>query len=805
MAGPTNVNQPRLSDLKDEELDYLLSEYQKSNSELSKLSDEELDQLAAAFAAPTPGPAEKPQLTKPAPSLSTGEMIGGGLREFAGGATFEFGDEAEAAVRAPFSDKSYEDLLKEIRQSRAQFTEAYPGTALGLNLAGGVGSMLVPGAAAVGRGAQALTRIDTLASPLARTAASGALAGTVAGIGSGEDLGQRLQYGATGATLGGALGAGAHGIGQGSRWVRDVFSERGSQAADAAANARNRAAEIISRRMDSSGMDAVQARQLADLERQYGIEPTVGMLSPELARLTENVLGVPSDSRGDLARRLFEQQADAPRRVQERIQQSIPTPDYFASEEQIVNTLRENANAAYGAAYSVGEIRDPRIMEVLQDPDIRSAYADALGNVRRKQTEAMLRGEDPNQYKLRELFDVEFDEQGNVVGMSPTGQVIPDMQTLDQIKQALDRRVTSLYSSGQGGAATALRGVRDAFVRRLDEVGPPEYREARAQYKGDIEVRDALEQGRKASTLRWQQVRKLANDYTPGELAAFKTGYVQHLLQGFENTSRNRNFARELIEAPNRRKSLEALMDPDEFKVFEAALRREAELFDTINRTTGGSQTFARAAERADIENQIASGNIDTAVDLLLNPTPGNLARRALQAFANLRNANVSRDTYNELAKMLKAGSPAEIQQTLDSITQAAPVQKARDVGLEGRTTRGAVGASSVIAPSPELDKERLPENPELVVPDLGLSPGVSGLSAMPAGQPQSSGPQTGEGSGDLLSVLQTAFPGMQTVLADGRVGGVNPDGTEFEVQGADVAKALGVPMEVLLRALGGY
>jgi hypothetical protein len=766
-----------------------------TNDPLAQLSDEELQALFDAYREAGTGEPEVPVVEEAPPELSAGEAIAGGVRELAGGALFEFADEAEAAARAPFSEKSYEDLLRDIRQNRARFSEAYPATALGLNVAGGVGSLFVPGVNVIGRGAQVATGINRITSPVRRAVASGALAGGVAGVGSGEDAMGRIQSGAVGTLLGAGLGAGAYGIGRGAQWGRDVFTARSAEMPED--EARRYALDIINRRISESNLTPEQVADMARMEQTYGMPGMFGTTTPELSRLTENVMQTPSGERADLARSLFSAQTGAPRRVEERIRQSIPTPDYFASEERIIQTLRDNAKASYGAVNDV-EIPDPVIMDILRNPDIKGAYADALANVERDMAAAALRGEDPSPFALRKVFEPVLDEQGALVGLSDTPTTVPDIKTLNQIKIALDRRIDGLYSTGKGGEATALKNLRNAFVDRLDKVGPPEYLAARQQYKGDIEVKEALEAGRNANRLRWQEVNKLAKDFSPGELQAFKTGVVQNIMKRFEDTSQRRNFAKEIIDNKNTRKSLQALMEPGEFQVFETALRREAELFTDINRITQGSATFGRAAERADIEEQIAGGNVEDAVSLLVNPTPGNILQRTASILANMRNANVSRATYTQLARMLRSSSPDELDTVLRQLEEAAPAQQVAERTFERGVTKAGAGAAMTIAPSPEMERERLPEVEEVVVPDTGEP--VSGLGVMPpAGEVEGAPPPGGV---PLAVALERAYPGYTAIFNDGSlvVEGVG-------VPAEDVAKTLDVPVEAWLAAnqLGIY
>jgi hypothetical protein len=776
-----------LSRISDEDLDYLLAQHGETQTAMQSLSDEDLDFWLKNYEAPggNVDVQKLPQVNPPPPALSMGEEAAGAARELAGGAAFEFGDEAEAAIRAPFSDKPYGELLKDIRLQRAKYNKAHPFMGPALNVAGGVGAMLVPGAGELGAGVQSLTRISKLSSPLTRTTASAALAGGASGFGSGEDMSSRLTNAGIGAGLGVGLGAGIYGAGKGLQWAKGVGAARGAQGEEEAA--RN-AAEIMSRRLQESGLSPEQAAQLWEMEQRYGIPSMIGTTTPELARLTENVVNMPSGERADLATRLFTQQAGAPARVQGQIKKAIPTPDYFASEESITNALRRNANAAYQRAYKAGDITDGRIMDFLRAPDVQAAYKDALANSERLKEAAKLRGEDPSQYDLRELFVV--DPQGNIVK-----QNAPDIRTLDFVKQAMDRRISGLYASGQGSEATALRDMRNAFVDTLDAIGPAEYKAARQQYKGDIEIRDALEQGRKAGALRWQEVGKLVRGYSPGEQQAFKTGLVQNFMQRFENTGNNRNFAKDILKGNDINK-FKAVMDPAEFQVFEAALKRESELFDTISRTTRGSATFGRLAEKSDIDEQIAAGRVENAVDLLANPSPGNILRKTLQAVAGMRNANVSRATYTQLARMLKAGTPDEVDAVLRQLEEAAPRQRALDKAFEGRATKVGTAAASTISPPPEDTRGQLPPTTEVIIPSLDEGEAASGLSAMPAGGPSA------QGGVDVQSAL--AQLGLDTVFGDGSAGGIGPGGVGIGLEAPDVAKALGIPLDAWLAYISG-
>lgn len=722
-----------VSKLSNEQLAAILADSKApvSGPDLEAMSNAELKAFAQSLTRPPSSSASEPPIPVgvvdvppsavaapdgevPNAPMTTGEAIGGGAREFAGGLSAEFSDEAEAAARAPFSDKDYGELLQEIRQSRKRFSEENPLTAAGLNVAGGVSSMFIPGAAALGRGAQAISGISRLASPLARTVATGALAGGVSGFGAGEGgFGERALSAGLNAGLGAGFGVGAQGLGALGRYAGET---RRALQQTGAADDEARAAGVLFDRLTASGMSPRDLGARLDTERAAGVPTMLATSTPEFGRVSENVLREVSENRPAFAERLAAQQINAPSRARTAVETAVPTPDYFATADQVQRTLRGNATTAYDAAYAAApEVRDPRLRQVLSNPRIQSAYQDALKMSEDEMAAAALRGEDPSKFAMKKFMDPVIDERTNELsGLVMSNTTVPDLRSLDAVKKALDARISALYASGQGGTATSLKELRNAFVNRLDQVGPPEYRAARAQFKGDIEIKQALEEGLKSNTLRWQQVAKLARDYSPGELQAFKTGFMQNIARGFEDTSRSRNFARELIVSDQKRRSLQALTNPEEFRVLETVLRREAELFDQTSRVLGGSQTAGRQAEKQALDEALARGDQSAALDMMMNPTPGNLFRRTARILSDMRNANVSRGAYGQLARMLSAEDPAEINAVLASLEQVAPARQQAARASGEQTRRATTAGAFTLAPSPQ---EQMP-----VEDDTGLS-----------------------------------------------------------------------------------
>jgi len=118
---------------------------------------------------------------------TTGDFVEGSVQSALKGATLGFNDEIQsfiaAAVASPFiSDKTFSALMVDARNSfredHAKFKEANPGTAMGLELAGG----LATGGAGLARSAG----VNTLKQAITHGVTSGAKIGTAVGVGNAD-------------------------------------------------------------------------------------------------------------------------------------------------------------------------------------------------------------------------------------------------------------------------------------------------------------------------------------------------------------------------------------------------------------------------------------------------------------------------------------------------------------------------------------------------------------------------------------------------------------------------------------------
>jgi hypothetical protein len=622
-----------------------------------------------------------------------------------------FGDEAIARVRAKMEGRPYEDVVREEREAYQKFQEKNPFIALGTELVSGaiptIGMAMIPGAgtpgavAGAGRMGMAASRLSQfmpqfMKGPMARAAGAGATTGAIAGAGS-ETEGNRtsgaLTGGATGAVLGPTVAKGIQLGGQGVKAVKNAIRPSPNTVEQRATN----------KVLEAMGRDEMDLPGLVDKmnkDVRLGVKSTIMDASPSLATLGEAVVTRPGPGRRILGQGLNERLEGGREAAASRALRDVGKGvDYTAQEDKLIGTLRSNANNLYDTAYAHGSVDDTRIMKVLEDDTFKKAFKEAQAIANKEARAAELRGEDASRFKLNDIYDL--DKDGNMVSVGK----IPDVRTLDYIKRGIDALIDKGYK-GEGmskAEANALKDLRKAYIGVIDE-NVPEYAAARAKYAGDMEVLDALRLGRTdylSPKMLPAEAKKLVDGMSDAERDALRAGVAQSLLTKVMDAPQQVNAAQRIIGAPATRKRLEALFqDPNEYKVFEAALQRESELFRSAQDIVRGSRTANKTAAMADLK--AGSGIFDIAgeaVDVATG-SPGTVIGRVLK-YLQAR-TSLDEKTAGEIATMLKSGTFQEVQDTLNRLqSSSAKFLEAKDTSSRRlKTTSGTVGAA---APSTSL------------------------------------------------------------------------------------------------------
>jgi hypothetical protein len=616
-----------------------------------------------------------------------------------------WGDEAEAWLRSKLGKESYEDALKQIHQEQGQFAEKYPIISPASEFVGGaaplVASYLLPGGQTVApatttRTVSALAKLAE--NPYIRGAVTGATTGAVSGAGSAES-GDRIAGGASGAVLGGGLGAVIPAAIRGAGGIGDYLQER-INPSDEFIN--RRIAEKLNKSLDQSGLLPKYLDIKMAVDRSMNVPSVLANADQGLADLAETVAQRTGAGARKIEDALTRQKLGARERTYQQVSEGLSPGDYYADEQKMVDELRNKAKTLYDQAYEQGDIDDPRINQVLKHPAFKNFYDKARDIANTEALTAKLQGKDPEKYKLKDIYKFVMDENGMPISIETSE--IPDVRTLDYIKRGIDASIESGFN-GNGLSkteASALRNLRKEFVNAIDE-NAPDYKFARSQYAGDMEVLDAMRSGMNDfNKMDHEQVANAINSMSQAEKDAFRTGVTRHLYSRIMDPSNNFNAAQRIIGSPETQQKLQPLFDSDaQFKLFKNSLERESQLFNQANKILGGSQTGKRIQMRDEFEQNPGTGEfIANAISGGFGSSLSNLAMKAI------RNTEMTEKTASKMADLLMEKDPHKVAAAVKMLEDYAAKAEPTAQRLKAAEAGAIGGAMTSIYPAPALNND---------------------------------------------------------------------------------------------------
>lgn len=630
-----------------------------------------------------------------------------------------WGDEAEAWLRSKLANsKGYENELAKINKEYAQYSEENPFVAPALEFTGGAapalaamlatpatGGAAAPAAVAAGaRTAGALSRL--MANPLARGAVVGGTTGAVSGAGSAQP-GDRTSGAVIGGTVGTVLGGGLPIAVRGGQGAVRFLKDRLSRDPD---YIESRAAAKVNAALDRSNITPKEAAASMSLDRAGGVPSTLANTTRPTVGLAEIVAAKSERAADTLADVLEANKSGIKERVVDQTRRGVGNQGNFYQQEQdMVQNLRANANNLYDEAYKFGTVNDPTINRVLQNPRFKSFFDEAKKIADNEKLAAELRGENPAKYVLDDIFTA--DEVGNVVLSK-----LPDVRTLDYIKRGMDAVIDKGYrGEGMSSAeANSLKGLKKSMVSALDKAtevdGVSAYKTARGQYAGDAEVLEALRTGMTDfKKLDPEQVIMMMKDFSTAEKEAFKTGAIRNVYATVMDPSGNINAAQRVIGSPEARDRLKALFPSQaKFDMFEAALKRENQLFQQANKILSGSPTARRqagieafdegeSAINAFVGNSITGGWVNSLMNM---------------AATTATKSGISDEVAAKVAKLLSSSNPAEVAAAVKILERNAAKGQQAVTKLNRGETGAIMGTTIASSPSP-VDPDAKPPSIE--------------------------------------------------------------------------------------------
>ena len=589
------------------------------------------------------------------------------LRTMAQGLTLGAADEIEAALRATLSNRSYDEILADIRGKLASYRESNPISSMGYEAGGAalpaIGAALL--AAPTGGGS-----VAAVAPSLARIGGMAALEGGAYAFNTGEggfaERASRVPGGAVTGAIGGVVGGAAmRGAGGALNTLTDA------------------ARRVIGGRGSTVVENEIQrlARQTGKTANEIADDILAGRILAENETIKAAVRAYRAGG-GDASRIIT--QAMTPRPAQTRAQAMDEMRKYLSDVEepsalQAQRRSDEAARAAERAAY--GQFRNMPAPQAVVDELAASlkrvpSAADEVAIALRAETGAA------------PFFQIAKD--GSVKFSRP-----PTIPEAESIRRAIANRVTGLYREGMGGAGEAVKGV-ERSLRGLLDVEVPQLGATRAQAAAIRGQRDAFEAGRTALA---GDINEKLGDFAkitnPDEINAYRAG-VMAALEARGTTGSRQSMIRSLANEETKEGRLLREVLPqgaldDVLRSLETARASQV----TTDYVLGGSPTADTMMEAARRGMDVSFADITGA--LRANPDSmiriaSNIASRFTRDLTDAERARV--------ASILVSTDPDLVRRAIVDDSAIAALQQ-RVQQITAGLARGGGTAGAVIGAEP--------------------------------------------------------------------------------------------------------
>lgn len=327
--------------------------------------------------------------------------------------------------------------------------------------------------------------------------------------------------------------------------------------------------------LENEGLTPTEWTRLVTKAQRLGV-PVTGMDvgGIDLRALGEAAMHPENPETRQAYQETLERQAGSRERVDEQINRALKPDDYFAREKELKKELKANARPMYEElSKKYPYLKSEQLMQLMKTPSGKKAVKEAVKAIR--------------------------DRPGATLGKTDAlGMVTkPSIEFLDEVKGELDRMIsmeenaTGEYKATRKGQR--MREIRNALRNEMDtlttdpKTGVSAYKEARAQYAGDLEVQDALRFGRFEFMKKPPgEVQDAIKDMNFSQLDALRTGVAQALFERTGKTGRRTNPADKVIDSSEMKEKLKLLFDkPKQYEIFEEALNLEMRMFDESKST----------------------------------------------------------------------------------------------------------------------------------------------------------------------------------------------------------------------------
>jgi hypothetical protein len=635
----------------------------------------------------------------------------GSVATAAQGLTFGFGDEITAGVRSLFGSP-YRQALAEERANVERYRSERPVLATGLEVAGSLPTLLIPGLGVAGQAARAATTGSRVAQAATAGANAGMRQGALQGVGDAEG---GVGAMAAGAAVGAGVGAGVGALGGAAVEGARPLAQRTAQSFRDFANPQGAADRLLAQQVardqpaPGAALRAVEASADDRAERAAAGLPDTGTtlaeaMGPNSRTALEALAQQPGEAMANLTRQLETRQGGRMDRILEALKTTFgDAEDAYIRKQALFTQRSQDAGPLYTAVRS-----NNAPLQTDLDVSLWRRAQPAAGDARTIST---------------------------LEGRPATANSQPTIADLMSAKEGLDQLIErELRGSGRGSpVSVSARRLRDQIVDRLDDLtvqpdGTSLYRQARLLWAGPSAHNDALDLGRNIFRTRPTELRTTIERMTDTERMHFVEGGMNALRDRLRTVPRTgtANPVRAVFDTDMERDQIRVLTDALGLAPGDAARR-----FDLLARYLGtsptalGSETAGAAFENTVLRNSATARRQAAMQELATGAAGGGAAGglseywlggggfgpgAALGATAGLAGAGARRvmqgsaERRNDaLARLLSTTDPAQQAAAARRVDAALAAEAARRGGINPMLAARAGSLLGTSVPADEL------------------------------------------------------------------------------------------------------
>lgn len=618
-----------------------------------------------------------------------------------------------ADVRPGTGDLSYEDALRNVRQGVENYRDESPVTATVSEIAGGIASPVLATKAldvatgvvkpVTGSVTAAVERALDMGGNLIgrnlptwmRAGVQGGVDGVIYGAATAQNeqgglptMDDLVKQSITGGAWGVGLGAAAKPAFDSFGWATRKLRDGAQTVIDKLpfgqeSGAARKVAENLAR-------DNITPEMLAANRAKLGPGATVvdaaGMQDPATGvwlggrntfGAADSLANMPGRTQ-DLAERVMKPRASlGASELMASVRRDISPKDFRQTFDTISTEMKDKAAPLYKEAFQANKsVASPVIDRILNTPAGKEAMDYAYGRMQNRMSRMAVPDEELTA-QMKEL--VEAGKMLPVKGGVASGL---KLQTLDLIKQALGETEQQLKrkviaGTAKKGELSDITELRQSLTRELDRLdatakaGPNStkaeggaYARARKVWADDTALLESMESGRDFMRGERDLVAKEFKELTDGERDLYMVGMAKEIQDAIEKTGTVPPRLKHIMNKENgTRKLLQEILPPEQFDGFlntVAGIVRKGE----TARMIGGSQTFSRGENAADLGLDLGGAAIEAARGNF-STAGGNLLRGGMNWLK--RPSEGMRDAMGEM--ML---DPAQFDNALNSLRSRA-------------------------------------------------------------------------------------------------------------------------------------